>query len=47
VPQPAYDPAKPHLVYPPKVYETMLRTPDEVIARLASYAAPPVPQPAA
>ena len=29
VPQPAFDPAKPHLGYPEKVYERMLATPDE------------------
>jgi catechol 2,3-dioxygenase-like lactoylglutathione lyase family enzyme len=29
VPQPAYDPAKPHLGYPPAVYERILATPDE------------------
>jgi catechol 2,3-dioxygenase-like lactoylglutathione lyase family enzyme len=29
VPQPAYDPTKPHLVYPPAVYERILNTPDE------------------
>lgn len=29
VPQPAYDPTKPHLVYPPAVYEAILATPDE------------------
>jgi catechol 2,3-dioxygenase-like lactoylglutathione lyase family enzyme len=30
VPQPAYDPSKPHLAYPPKAYERVLATPDEV-----------------
>jgi hypothetical protein len=30
VPQPAYDPAKPHLEYPPAVYQRVLATPDEV-----------------
>jgi len=47
VPQPAYDPAKPHMVYPKEVYENLLRTPDEVLTKVASYTAPPVPQSAA
>ena len=29
LPQPAYDPTKPHLVYPEPVYRAMLATPDE------------------
>jgi catechol 2,3-dioxygenase-like lactoylglutathione lyase family enzyme len=29
VPQPAFDPTKPHLVYPPATYERILRLPDE------------------
>jgi catechol 2,3-dioxygenase-like lactoylglutathione lyase family enzyme len=29
VPQPAYDPSKPHLVYPDAVYRAILATPDE------------------
>jgi catechol 2,3-dioxygenase-like lactoylglutathione lyase family enzyme len=43
VPQPQYDPAKPHMVYPQKVYEGLLATPDEVLTKAASYTAPPVP----
>ena len=43
VPQPAYDPAKPHMVFPEKVYREILATPDDVITRTASYATPPVP----
>jgi catechol 2,3-dioxygenase-like lactoylglutathione lyase family enzyme len=43
VPQPAYDPAKPHMVYPEKVYKKILATPDDVITQSASYAEPPVP----
>jgi len=35
VPQPAYDPALPHMVY--------LATPDAIITQTASYAEPPVP----
>jgi len=33
VPQPAYDPAKPHLEYPPAVYQRVLATPDEAFWR--------------
>lgn len=29
VPQPAYDPSRPHLLYPPKAYERILTAPDE------------------
>ena len=43
VPQPAYDPEKPHMVYPEKVYRRVLATPDEVVTRTSSYATPPVP----
>ena len=43
VAQPAYDPAKPHMVYPEKVYRKILATPDEVVTRTSSYATPPVP----
>jgi catechol 2,3-dioxygenase-like lactoylglutathione lyase family enzyme len=46
VPQPPYDPAKPHMVYPEKVYLKILATPDDVITKNASYAEPPVPAPA-
>ncbi|HPA38522.1 MAG TPA: VOC family protein [Phenylobacterium sp.] len=46
VPQPAYDPAKPHMVYPPEVYQQMLKIPDEVLTKSASYTAPPVGEPA-
>ncbi|MFC3071066.1 VOC family protein [Phenylobacterium soli] len=46
VPQPAYDPAKPHMVYPKEVYERILQTPDEVITQTGSYSAPPVGEPA-
>jgi hypothetical protein len=42
VPQPPYDPAKPHMVYPEKVYLKILATPDDVITKNASYAEPPV-----
>lgn len=43
VPQPPYDPAKPHMAYPPEVYQQLLATPDEVLTKAASYTAPPVP----
>jgi catechol 2,3-dioxygenase-like lactoylglutathione lyase family enzyme len=43
VPQPAYDPAKPHQAYPDKMYQAMIGAPDEVIFKNASYAEPPVP----
>jgi hypothetical protein len=43
VQQPAYDPEKPHMVYPERAYKKMLATPDEVITSTASYAEPPVP----
>ena len=42
VPQPAYDPAQPHMVYPEKVYRKILATPDEVVTQTSSYAKPPV-----
>jgi len=46
VPQPAYDPAKPHMAYPPETYQQMLKVPDEVLTKSASYTAPPVGEPA-
>ncbi len=46
VAQPDYDPAKPHMVYPSEVYKMLLATPDEALTRAASYAEPPVRQPA-
>ncbi|RAK69067.1 VOC family protein [Phenylobacterium kunshanense] len=45
VPQPAYDPDKPHMVYPKEVYLNLLQTPDEVLTKAASYTAPPVAEP--
>jgi len=42
VPQPAYDPAKPHMAYPEKVYRKILATPDEVVTSTSSHATPPV-----
>lgn len=42
LPQPPYDPAKPHQAYPAKLYEMMLAMPDEVITATASHRDPPV-----
>ncbi len=42
VPQPAIDPAKPHLVYPADEYARMVATPDNIITKYASYPDPPV-----
>ena len=41
-PQPAYDPAKPHMSYPSEMYRGILATPDDVITKAGSYAEPPV-----
>jgi hypothetical protein len=43
VPQPAYDPEQPHMVFPEKIYRKILATPDEDVTRTSSYAEPPVP----
>ena len=40
VPQPAYDPAKPHLDYPEAAYQRMLATPDSVFESLPPYEPP-------
>lgn len=42
VPQPGYDPAKPHQVMDQERYKQILSLPDEVIWQMASYAEPPV-----
>lgn len=42
VQQPPYDPDKPHQAYPKEMYLQMLKAPDEVIWKTASYAEPPV-----
>ena len=42
VPQPAYDPAKPHMVYPEAMYQQMLSVPDEVITAASRFTDPPV-----
>ncbi|HEY9555396.1 MAG TPA: VOC family protein, partial [Acidimicrobiales bacterium] len=41
VPQPAIDPAKPHLVYPEADYAAMVALPDDVVTRSARYTEPP------
>jgi len=43
VPQPAIDPAKPHLAYPENEYRRMVAMPDDVVTHLASVREPPVP----
>ena len=43
VAQPPYDPAKPHQAYPEEMYLNMLKTPDEVVTAMASFAEPPNP----
>ena len=42
VPQPPFDPAKPHMAYPPAAYQQMLAMPDEAVLAMASYTQPPV-----
>jgi hypothetical protein len=42
VPQPAYDPQKPHLAYPLEAYKQMIAAPDAAIAAASNYAEPPV-----
>lgn len=42
VPQPPYDPEKPHMAYPKEAYLKMIAVPDEVLFATASYAEPPV-----
>lgn len=42
VQQPAYDETKPNMTYPKEAYLQMLKIPDEVITKSASYAEPPV-----
>ncbi|MCR9077458.1 MAG: VOC family protein [Hyphomonadaceae bacterium] len=41
LPQPEYDPSKPHQEYPDGVYEMMLQTPDDVLTEQASEPTPP------
>lgn len=42
VPQPTYDPAKPHQAYPEPVYKHLLKMSDEEFSRRVSYPDPPV-----
>lgn len=42
LPQPPYDPAKPHMAYPKEMYQAILRAPDEAIANAQSFSRPPV-----
>ena len=42
VPQPAYDPTKPHVHFPEEQYRMMLSMPDDVFSATAAYAEPPV-----
>ncbi len=42
VPQPAIDPAKPHMSYPPKVYQKLIAMPDDVMTATRSQIEPPV-----
>jgi len=41
VEQPAFDPKKPHPIYPPGAYERVLATPEEVIAERIGDENPP------
>lgn len=41
VPQPPIDPVKPHLAYPSDTYKAIMAMPDDVLARMISYAEPP------
>lgn len=43
VPQPAYDPAKPQMAYPPETLKALLAAPDAAITMQGSYNEPPVP----
>ena len=42
VPQPAIDPSRPHMPYPPEQYAVMVTVPDDVITAAASHPEPPV-----
>jgi catechol 2,3-dioxygenase-like lactoylglutathione lyase family enzyme len=46
VAQPPYDPDQPHMAYPRAIYERLLAMSDEEFTHAASYAEPPVKQPA-
>jgi len=42
VPQPDYDPTRPHMRYPEEVYSAILALPDEQVREALSFAEPPV-----
>lgn len=42
VPQPAIDPSRPHMPYPPEQYAVMVSVPDDVITAAGSHPEPPV-----
>ena len=44
VPQPDYDPAKPHVALPEALYRQILEASDDVVLAISSYAEPPVPK---
>ena len=41
VPQPGWDPGKPHMAYDPEVYKVMIGTPDEALSAANDFTAPP------
>lgn len=43
LPNPPIDPAKPHMVYPPAVYQAIMSMPDDEVAERFSVTEPPVP----
>jgi hypothetical protein len=43
VANPSIDPAKPHMVYPPAVYQAIMSMPDDELAERFSVTTPPVP----
>ena len=43
VPQPDYDPTKPHMLYPEAVYRSLLKMSDDEVAAAVSYNEAPVP----
>jgi hypothetical protein len=40
--QPAYDPAKPHMIYPEAMYQQMLKAPDDLLSAASKFSDPPV-----
>ena len=43
VAQPEYDESKPHMVYPPAVYQQLLKMSDDAVREQASFSEPPIP----